>query len=131
MAQYWLQVPIENAKEMVQRIIQNSGDPVLASKTVTYSSDSEIVFYNLTDESVNNDPYTFYFGSLYVLSDKHETGLHLACVDSSTVTFKTVVNAATESITAGKYEYLIWNAVLSSSTSDANMYFVGYKFNLI
>lgn len=131
MAQYWLQIPIENAKEMVQRTIQSSGDAVLASKTVTYSSDSEIVFYNMNDESVSNDPYTFYFGSLYVLSHQHETGLNLACIDSSYVTFKTVVNASIKSITSGKYDYLIWNAVLSSSTSDPNMYFVGYKFNLI
>lgn len=131
MAQYWLQIPIENAKEMVQRTIQSSGDAVLASKTVTYASDSEIVLYQLTDESVSNDPYTFYFGSLYVLSHQHETGLSLGCINSSSVTFKTIVNSALKSIAAGKYDYLIWNAVLSSSTTDPNMYFVGYKFNLI
>lgn len=131
MAQYWLQVPIENAKEMVQRTIQNSGDPVLASKTVTYSSDSEIVFNQFNDESINNDPYTFYFGSLYVLSHQHETALSLGCINSSSVTFKTIINASTKSITSGKYDYLIFNAVLSSTTTDPNMYFVGYKFNLI
>lgn len=127
MAQYWLQVPIENAKEMVQRYIDNSG--ILVNKTVTYKPDNEVVFYNLTSSNPTFNVDTIYFGTLFITDHQHETDLILQVKSGGGATINTL-DATLTTMVAGKYEYIIYNSV-EASPKDTNAYFVGYQFTLI
>lgn len=127
MAQYWLQTPIENAKEVVQRFINDNvaSLPGLAGKTVSYTYQTEVIFYaGLFPAS----PYIsdeIYFGTFYITSDP-DTSVQMMVTDglsNNIYTFDAGSGAA-----AGQYPSIIWN--YWNGLPDTPGYFVGYKFTL-
>jgi hypothetical protein len=129
MAQYWLQTPVENAKEVVQRYIDayQGGPFTLPATTVTYGQDCEVVLYGTDFASFSLDTSVIYFGTLYVTGTSGE--------GSATIQIKgggnslVILDCGSSTINPGQYPYVIFNEV--GSISDTNAYFVGYKFNLI
>lgn len=129
MAQYWLQTPIENAKEVVQRFIDNNpGLTYWAGKKVEYDLETEVIFYDFASNYPAHDPDIIYFGSLIMACIDSSVQLRL---DDSTATIDTftVVNNAGLPLDSGVYPYIIWNNVASPCNSTA--YFVGYKFRVV
>lgn len=129
MAQYWLQVPVENAKEVVQRYIDaNSGTlSGYVGKTVSYGQDCEVVLYGSDLASFTSDVTSIYFGTLIVSATGGESGIELLIQDNSTNQI-IIISAAGTTITAGQYPYTMFNRI--TSASDPNTYFVGYKFSI-
>ena len=68
MPQYWIQTPVENAKEVVQRYLDaNSGTLIdYAGATVSYDDQCEVVLYNNDLVSFSYDFNTIYFGNFYI-----------------------------------------------------------------
>ena len=127
MAQYWLQTPIENAKEVIQRFVDDNiaALPGLAGKKVSYTELTEVIFY---ENLFPNDPYLsddIYFGTFYITHDG-ETNVQVGIQDASLnsiITFD-----ASYTIYSGQYPHIIWN--FANGFPDHSGYFVGYKFKL-
>lgn len=125
MAQYWLQTPIENAKEVVQRFIDDNAGTLtgLAGKTVSYIGTTEVIYYNsqIPSSPVNNDEILF--GTWYLASDENTL---VALIDGggSITTFDTTII-----VKNGTYPYIIWNKLNGTPTMPS--YFVGYKFSVL
>lgn len=129
MAQYWLQTPIENAKEVVQRFIDaNPGFTYWAGKKVEYDLETEVIFYDFGSNYPASDPDVIYFGSLIMACTESSVTLKL---DDSTAGLDTfsVVNIIAQPLNSGVYPYIIWNSV--ASPNDSTAYFVGYKFRIV
>lgn len=129
MTQYWIQIPVENAKEVVQRRIDelsNNGGVV-----VSYDQNCEVVLYQNEWNNWSDDRTAVWFGTFFVTSDGAGTTEIIVegnAPVSSTLTTMDWVNYAPDS---GEYPCIMFNT-LSSAGSLANVsYFVGYKFNLI
>lgn len=129
MAQYWLQVPVENAKEAVQRYIDaNTGTLTgYAGMTVSYDQDCEVVLYGGDFAAFSSDVTSIYFGTLIVTGIGSESGIEFTIEDSSTNQLL-IISAIASPISAGQYPYTMFNKI--SSPSDVNTYFVGYKFSI-
>jgi len=129
MAQYWLQTPIENAKEVVQRFIDNNpGLTYWAGKKVEYDLETEVIFYDFASNYPAHDFDIIYFGSLIMACTESSVQLRLSDNTAAIDTF-TVVNNAGLPLDSGVYPYIIWNNVASPCNSTA--YFVGYKFRVV
>lgn len=130
MAQYWLQTPIENAKEVVQRFIDsNSGTLVsYAGKEVAYDYETEVIFYDFANNYPAYDADVIYFGSFILASQ--ETGIEVNVYDGANEipTFN-AINGSSQPLNSGVYPYVMWNHV--NANADGSLYFVGYKFTLI
>lgn len=127
MAQYWLQTPIENAKEVVQRFINDNVAtlPGLAGKTVSYTYQTEVIFYS---GLFPNQPYLndeIYFGTFYITNDP-DSGVSMLVNDGSFNTMATF--DCNTGVSPGQYPSIIWNDW--NGLPDAPGYFVGYKFTL-
>ena len=129
MAQYWLQTPIENAKEVVQRFIDSNSATLTnyAGMEVTYDYETEVIFYNFANNYPTYDNNVIYFGSFIFASQ--ESSIELAIDDGSgqILTFDSL-NIISQPLEAGIYPYVMWNAV--NSSANGSVYFVGYKFTL-
>ena len=122
MAQYWLQTPIENAKEVVQRFIDDNAGTLtgLAGKTVSYLEKTEVIYYN---GQIPFDPSStdeILFGTWYLASNENAL-VALILGGGSITTFDT-----TNNVDSGTYPYIIWNRLDGLPMSPS--YFVGYKF---
>lgn len=127
MAQYWLQTPIENAKEVVQRFIDdNVGSlPGLAGKTVGYLETTEVIHYaNLIDQYPHSND-EIYFGTWYLTSS--DSSLDCGVFDGTSIL--TTFSPMTVTVDGGQYPYIIWNICTGLPTLPS--YFVGYKFSLL
>lgn len=126
MAQYWIQTPIENAKEVVQRKLLDLG--LFPNKKVTYSDDCEVIYYKLPNTFPSFNADIIYFGNIFIADHQNENNLTLLIFDG--LSAFTTLDATVKSLFAGKYENIIFNE-LRGNPSDYNLYFVGYRFNLI
>lgn len=127
MAQYWLQTPIENAKEVVKRfIIDNTTLTALQGLDVNYTINTEVIFYNLHINTLTFSANTIYFGS-FVFGDADTSGkMTINDGTNSVTTFDSTTGSG--KVLNGLYPYVIWNKVVTKPTSLC--YFVGYKFTL-
>lgn len=122
MIQYWIQIPVENAREITERFIYDNLS-AYDGYELTYKIDTEAVIFDLADDFVY-DFNNIYFGD--VIIETTETDLALSVTDNITSVLTLTTN--TSNINAGKYPYIIFNDVFSKPKSNA--YFVGYKFNI-
>jgi hypothetical protein len=126
MAQYWLQTPIENAKEVVQRFIDDNIAllPYLANKKVEYTTSCEVIYYS---GQIPDQPYLadeILFGTWYI--PKYESSM-LCLISDSSGSLATL--DCQLGVDSGAYPYVIWNYL--TSLPETQSYFVGYKFSLI
>lgn len=129
MAQYWLQTPIENAKEVVQRLIDSTpAFTYWAGKSVEYDIETEVIFYDFANNYPGTDQDVIYFGSLILASIDTSVELRLDDNTAFLTTFTSTNNLA-QPLDSGVYPYIIWNGVVSQCNSTA--YFVGYKFRVV
>lgn len=129
MAQYWLQTPIENAKEVVQRFIDATpAFTYWAGKKVEYDLETEVIFYDFGSNYPAHNPHIIYFGSLIMACTESSVQLRLYDSTSAIDTFS-VLNNMSLALDSGVYPYIIWNEVASPCNSTA--YFVGYKFRAV
>jgi len=128
MTQYWIQIPVENAREVVQRKI----DELVATGSygfyeglkVNYDSDCEVVFYGdqLQNWSSYYDRFIIYFGTFVANLDQLTSG-------NMNIESYSVLDWNNYPPMAGHYPCAIWNDI--SGTFDATGgYFAGYKFTL-
>jgi hypothetical protein len=130
MAQYWLQIPVENAKEVVQRYIDNNAATLdgYVGKTVTYQPDCEVIFYGSDMQAFSADTSAIWFGTYIVTSSNNEMSTILAIQDQNTNSLTTF--DCSTGVVAGEYPYLMFNRT-AGTPSDTNSYFIGYKFDLV
>ena len=127
MTQYWIQIPVENAREVVQRKVDElvaAGQWSSVPQTVSYDSECEVIFYGdqLSDWGSYYDRFTIYFGTFVVNLDQLTTG-------SIYTEGYNVFDWASYPPMAGHYPCVIWNDI--QGTFDATGgYFAGYKFTL-
>lgn len=130
MPQYWIQTPVENAKEVVQRYLDaNSGTlTAYAGATVSYDDQCEVVFYGGDLANLTYDFNIIYFGNLIVYNNTY--GGYLDITDAAGGEIYTFdmgeLNANAET---GIYPSIIWsrNPV---GWQTYGFYFIGYKFNI-
>ena len=129
MAQYWLQVPVENAKEVVQRYIDaNTGTLTgYAGMTVSYGQDCEVILYGSDLASFSQDSASIYFGTLIVTGGGGEGSIVMNIRDSASNVI-TLIDCGASPISAGQYPYTMFNTL--TPPGDVNTYFVGYKFSI-
>ena len=122
MIQYWIQTPIENARESCERLIHSGLTSGYNGYELSYSYETEVVAFNI-DSNFQYDFNTIYFGELRV--SKAETGLRLAVSDitNTFLTFDTSLGTA-----QGRYPFIIFNEV--NSAPSGMCYFHGYKFTI-
>ena len=127
MTQYWIQIPVENAREVVQRKVDElvaAGQWNSVPQTVSYDSECEVIFYGdqLADWDSYYDKFTIYFGTFVVNFDQFTSG-------TMNIEGYSVLDWASYPPMAGHYPCAIWNEI--SGTFDATAgYFAGYKFTL-
>lgn len=120
MIQYWIQVPVENARETTQRFIEDNLS-AYDGYELTYTIETEAVVINLAG-TFTYDFNTIYFGEVRVATP--ENSLILSVTDN--ITTVATLSSSSWPIQAGKYPYIIFNEVTSQPAKNA--YFVGYKF---
>lgn len=125
MAQYWLQTPIENAKEVVQRFIDDNSAtlPGLAGTTASYTIQTEVIYYSGFMPSF--DANTIYFGTFYI-TNPNEQSIQMVVNDGSSNSITTFDGGY--GVAPGQYPSVIWNDYNGLPENPA--YFVGYKFTL-
>lgn len=128
MPQYWIQTPVENAKEVVQRYLDaNSGTLTdYVNPIVSYDDQCEVVLYNsdLTNFSWNFN--TIYFGN-FILPISENAGT--IGVGDDTGNYVLVLDILNATYQSGEYKSVIWN-LIQDATTLSQLYFVGYKFNI-
>jgi hypothetical protein len=117
--QYWIQTPVENAREISQRFIDDNLSAYNGYE-LTYTVDTEVVRIDLSSTWVY-DFNSIYFGDVFV--GNTETNLQLGTTDNITT-----VQTIGDTLKRGKYSYIIFNDVLSYPSEL--VYFVGYKFTI-
>lgn len=129
MAQYWLQVPVENAKEVVQRYIDKNNATLTdyVGKTVGYQSYCEVVFYGPDLAAFLPDPNGMFFGTFIVSNPSGETSALIQIQDQASNSL-TIIDAGSSTLAPGHYPYVMFNRI--DSPADANLCFVGYKFEI-
>lgn len=122
MIQYWIQIPIENAKEIINRTLSDFSSTLTAydQYEVSYSETTESIILKLDNDFIY-DFNTIYFGEIRVGGNENNLQLGLSDINASILTFDTL-----SGIHPGKYPYIIWNEV--ESLPSTNCYFYGYKF---
>lgn len=128
MTQYWIEVPVENAKEVVQRKVDelsNNGGVV-----VSYDQNCEVVLYQNEWNNWTDDRDAVWFGTFFVTSDGTSTTEIILDGNSPFSTSFQVLDWANYAPDSGEYPCIMFNT-LSSPGSLVNVaYFVGYKFSL-
>lgn len=122
MIQYWIKVPVENAREITERFIY---DNLLAydGYELTYNVETEAIVLDLAND-FDFDFNTIYFGEVVVGSTDNDLSLAV----SDNITSVLTLSSNTTPIASGTYPYVIFNEVASKPVS--NSYFVGYKFTI-
>lgn len=125
MVQYWIQTPIENALEVVQRFMADPNHALSGYQgtEITYEPPTEVVFY--TDDLATfqfNGEY-LYYGDFYFASDENGFQCYVSDGASYVYTFDTVAGQ----VKAGKYSGIIWNNCYSSI---GHAIFAGYRFKI-
>ena len=121
MSKQFLRVPVENARELVQRKIDSMGSTLWAGKTVTYIE--EVILPRFILENLS-DPFAIYFGTFVTGTDASQTALKIS--DEDTVSAYTF-NESAIPLTHGSYNCIIMNHTDGAYNSD---YFYGYKFSI-
>lgn len=126
MPQYWIQTPVENAKEVVQRYLDaNSGLLTLyAGATVSYDQQCEVVFYP-NELPAGFQANVIFFGNFVLAND--ETSLAVVVTDESNINY--ILDCGVSTAKSGIYKSIIWNSI-DIQPSSGNAYFIGYKFNI-
>lgn len=131
MAQYWIQIPVENAKEVVQRKIDElvtAGTlPDYAGYTVSYDENCEVVLDGNALVNYSTLYNNIFFGT-WVANFDNDFVTPLAIRDINDNQY-IVADWETYPPIAGSYPYIIWNAIPSGFSSSKG-YFFGYKFTL-
>lgn len=130
MSSTWIQMPIENAKEVVQRYINTKTTLVgVYGKTVTYESDCEVYFDKNDFDNFSFNPIYFYFGYLYFPNDTGavESSLQLDLKDTNGGNIP-VLYASTNTFSQS-FLPIAFNEV--KSTPNTYITFLGYKFKLV
>lgn len=130
MPQYWIQTPVENAKEVVQRYLDaNSGTLIdYANAIVSYDEQCEVVLYENDLTNFSYDFNTMYFGNFYISIVQNGGGCKISSPNDSMTTFDLGDGGAYPE--PGVYKGIIWNHNTSGFTQGQGIYFVGYKFNI-
>lgn len=130
MPQYWIQTPVENAKEVVQRWIDaNSGTLIdYAGATVSYDDQCEVVFYNTDLQNWSVDYTKIYFGNFYIPSFNGGGACSVSTGNDLIVTFD--LGDIISPPEPGVYKGIIWNNNGPGFSAAQGIYFVGYKFNI-
>ena len=128
MAQYWLQTPVENAKEVLQRFIDDNAGilTALVGKKVSYTENIERIFYS---GYIPSNPYLtnkMYFGTWYFTSQESTFKSSITDGTSNIQTFDATLGALP--CDPGHYPYIIWNKITALPNQPA--YFVGYEFTV-
>lgn len=120
MIQYWIQTPVENAREITERFIYDNLS-AYDGYELTYNIETEAVVMDLSSNFVF-DFHTIYFGEVRI--PNMESNLILSVSDniSSVQTLSTYMTP----LESGRYPFVIFNEVASYPVGNA--YFVGYKF---
>ena len=131
MAQYWIQIPVENAKEVVQRKIDElvtAGTlPDYAGYTVSYDENCEVVLDgNTLSQGIQLQFNNIYFGT-WVINFDNLFGASIQIVDPNYNPYNTV-DFENNPPMAGHYPYIIWNTC--NGPAPERCYFFGYKFTL-
>ena len=127
MTQYWIQIPVENAREVVQRKVDDlvaAGEWSSVPQTVSYDSECEVIFYSdyLSNWGDYYDRFTVYFGTFVANLDQTQMGL-LKIEDYTSNDWDNYPPMA------GHYPCVIWNDIQGTFDNTAG-YFAGYKFTL-
>jgi len=127
MSSTWIETPIENAKEVVQRIIDDpsKGFNDFTDKLIAYGEDSE-VFLNSNDIfKICNNPSKIYFGNLYTTTvDDQGILLLTSDLSDSYITYDSAGYPSPVGVVP-----VMFNNIVDAPTG--NSYFIGYGFNLV
>ena len=128
MAQYWLQTPIENAKEVVQRFIDDNIAtlPGLTGKKVSYTELTEVIYYQSNTPASPYLSNEILFGTWYIANA--ESNAYLSITDGTNYINTFDPSSGLSPTESGHYPYIIWN-YLGFQPNEPS-YFVGYKFKL-
>jgi hypothetical protein len=126
MVNYWIETPIENALEVIQRYLNEPSHALSgwAGKVVNYTPPTEVVFYTYDFNNWVDDYSKIYYGRLYLASDDSFLDLMVTDGGNNLFTF-------TFSLSQGKsgmYDGVIFNSV--PSLPSGNVVFAGYQFNV-
>ena len=128
MSKQFLDVPVENAKELIERLIANAtlGLTDYAGATISYDSEIEVILTTVDLTSLSSgDASVIYFGTYVNASDSATSAVSFTITDGSHD--YTMFNGASEVINAGSYDCIVMNKVANNASTD---YFYGYKFNV-
>jgi hypothetical protein len=131
MAQYWIQTPVENAKEVIQRKIDELVTvgtlPDFAGYTVSYGEDCEVLLDGNVISSGIYDPNAMYFGTFVANFDNNfPVQIYITDINQFTTVFNWVANPPM----AGHYPYIMTNYIEPDGWDGSQGYFFGYKFTL-
>lgn len=123
MIQYWIQVPIENAREATERFLYSGNTPGYEGYELSYAYDTEAVFFKL-DSNFQYNLNKIYFGEITLLNT--ETALKVTISDSANDFITLDCNGT--SVKSGRYPYIVFNKIDSNPSGEA--YFSGYRFTI-
>lgn len=126
MVNYWIETPVENALEVVQRYLDdpNHAFSQYAGKVLTYEPPTEVIFY-ANDFNLWVDDYSkIYYGRLYLLND--DSFIELQVNDGSN--WLQTISFTGSPAKAGTYDGIIFNSVVGFPSG--NVVFAGYGFNV-
>ena len=125
MSSTWIQMPIENAKEVAQRYIKNKLG-LADTFTLSYNSDCEVYFTTDDFASFTFDSSYFYVGYMYCggISGDEEGQLTLRIQDNALNT-AIILDASSYNISTTNYP-VIFNTV---NPPNKEAIFIGYRFN--
>lgn len=127
MTQYWIEVPVENAKEVVQRKIDEISSN--AGVIVSYDQDCEVVLYQNEWNYWNDDRYSIWFGTFFISSYENTTSTVGISLENSLGSI-TCFDWANYAPRNGEYPCIMFNSFSNANILANNAYFVGYKFTL-
>lgn len=128
MTQYWIEVPVENAKEVVQRKVDEISSN--AGIVVSYDEQCEVVLYQNEWNSYGTDKNVIYFGSFFVNIDAALLTYVNILLHYPFDTPTTIMDWDANSPDAGEYPCIIFNDLTNASRLVNAAYFIGYKFTL-
>lgn len=128
MTQYWIEVPVENAKEVVQRKIDELTNNF--GVVVSYDQNCEVVLYQNEWDNWSINKNVIYFGSFFVNIDAALLTYINILLHNPFATPITIMDWDANSPDAGEYPCIIFNDLTNASRLLNRAYFIGYKFTL-
>lgn len=123
MIQYWIQVPIENAREAAERFLYSGYTPGYEGYELSYAYDTEAVKFEL-NSSFTYDIKKIYFGEVRLMQDESQMTVTISDSVNDFYTF----DCSTATAKAGSYPYIVFNKIINNPSGKA--YFHGYKFTI-